>query len=259
MRLLLVPALSVLTGLFLSAAPPPAARRVADFIAEQKAHARVQAAYAEKTATIDSLLTAHGLQRDDLNVLLTVFKQERELEIWVKSFTARAYERLVVLPICQRSGGPGPKRARGDYQTPEGFYTLDRFNPTSAYYLSLGLDYPNAADRGRARPNANLGGDIFLHGECVTAGCVPLTNDGIKTLYVCALEARRSGQEQLPVYLFPARLTAEKLAGLQARYAAGKPALAAFWANLRIGYEQFNATHEALRVGVGEAGQYTFR
>ncbi len=229
------------------------------FMAQQLAYPRVRAAYAAQTTAIDSLLALRGLRRGGVNVLLTVYKYEKELEIWAKAPTATTYARLAVLPICQRSGGPGPKRMQGDEQTPEGFYTIDRFNPVSAYHLSLGLDYPNAADRRRAVPGTDLGGDIFLHGECVTEGCVPLTNAGIQTLYICAVEARASGQAHLPVYLFPARLTADKLAWLQASYAADNPELAAFWANLKHGYDRFTATGEALRVGADSSGAYSFQ
>src|SRR5690606_11025729 len=91
-------------------------------------------------------------------------------------------------PVCSSSGLPGPKRKKGDRQTPEGFYHIDRFNPQSAFHLSLGINYPNSSDKilGHSDP----GGDIFIHGSCVTIGCVPLTDDLIKEVYVLAVEAK---------------------------------------------------------------------
>ncbi len=254
LRLTLSPCLTMLLNLV---APTPHGSG-AEFIAEQRTYPRVRAAYAAQAARLDSLLAVHGLRRGSAYILLTVFKQEKELEVWAKAPTARAYQLLTTLPICRRSGGPGPKRARGDNQTPEGFYTLDRFNPSSNYHLSLGIDYPNAADRQRRPTPADLGGDIFLHGDCVTIGCVPLTDSGIEILYVLAIEARAGGQARLPVYFFPARLTDAKLASLQAYYAEDKPALAAFWQNLKHGYDRFTRTHEALHVRAASNGEYVF-
>ena len=258
MRPLLAPCLAALVGL-VPIFPLLTGSAPADFRAEQLAFPRVRDAYAAHTARLDSLLARHHLRRGRLHVLFCCFKQEKELEIWVKAPAARTYELLTTLPICQRSGGPGPKRTRGDGQTPEGFYVVDRFNPASNYHLSLGLDYPNLADRRREPAGANLGGDIFLHGDCVTIGCVPLTDAGIEPTYLLAVEARASGQAQIPIYVFPARLTNARLISLTAYYAADQPALAAFWRNLKQGYDRFAATHETLRVQVTPAGAYAFR
>ena len=38
---------------------------------------------------------------------------------------------------------------------------------------------PNAADRILGE-RGRLGGDIFIHGSCVTIGCVPIEDDGIE-------------------------------------------------------------------------------
>ena len=54
---------------------------------------------------------------------------------------------LAKYPVCAFSGTIGPKRCQGDSQVPEGFYSIDRFNPWSNFYLSLGINYPNFADR----------------------------------------------------------------------------------------------------------------
>ncbi|MFX8700459.1 hypothetical protein ABTM56_20365, partial [Acinetobacter baumannii] len=60
------------------------------------------------------------------------------------------YRRLAVLPIAALSGRLGPKRKEGDKQVPEGLYRVVKFNPNSAYTLSMGLDYPNASDTVRS-------------------------------------------------------------------------------------------------------------
>ncbi len=88
----------------------------------------------------------------------------------------------------------GHKQAEGDGRTPEGDYLVDRRNPNSAFHLSLGLSYPNAQDRARARAlGRDPGGDIFIHGDPRlsrrlrgpdwTAGCIAVTNDEIEDIY----------------------------------------------------------------------------
>ncbi|MFC7667854.1 murein L,D-transpeptidase family protein [Hymenobacter humi] len=93
---------------------------------------------------------------------------------------------------------------------PEGFYQIDRFNPKSEYHLSLGLNYPNAADLALGEPDP--GGDIFIHGGEVTIGCLPITDIGIEEVYLIAVAARAAGQTLIPVHIFPFPLTESELA-----------------------------------------------
>lgn len=72
----------------------------------------------------------------------------------------------------------GHKRFEGDERTPEGIYTIDRRNPNSAFHLSLGISYPNAADRVYAEARGqSAGGDIFIHGQTNGYGAVTLPYD----------------------------------------------------------------------------------
>jgi len=60
----------------------------------------------------------------------------------------------------------GDKKQEGDFKTPEGRYTLDRRNPNSDYFLSIGISYPNSADRREAASlGVNPGGAIMIHGQ----------------------------------------------------------------------------------------------
>ncbi len=87
----------------------------------------------------------------------------------------------------------GPKQFEGDGRTPEGRYHIDRRNPNSSFYLSVGIDYPNDLDRLRAAEmNRRPGGDIFIHGwgdekrlrgSDWTAGCVAVTNQEMRHVY----------------------------------------------------------------------------
>lgn len=154
------------------------------------------------------------------------------------------------------SGDQGPKRREGDRQAPEGFYTIDRFNPNSSYLLSLGLDYPNASDRilsDRERP----GSDIFIHGAEVSIGCLAMTDPSIQEIYLIAWDARRAGLESIPVHIFPTRLDDAGLARLQSnpKYAEHLK----FWKNLSVGYRLFEKSKRVPKISVDRKGAYRFR
>ena len=150
----------------------------------------------------------------------------------------------------------GPKRKQGDNQVPEGFYHIDAFNPFSNFYLSLGLNYPNQSDRKKSKA-ANLGGDIFIHGDCVTIGCLPMTNDKIKEIYIYAIQARQSGQLKIPVYIFPFRQTDENMKKYKSTYQNNQELLG-FWNNLKVGYDKFQKDFQELKVRVDANGNYLF-
>jgi hypothetical protein len=57
----------------------------------------------------------------------------------------------------------------GDGRTPEGDYIVDRRNPNSEFYLSIGIDYPNAADIAAAEEAGVDPGGRHLHPRNATA------------------------------------------------------------------------------------------
>lgn len=118
-----------------------------DFLSEQKKFERVRNAVKNKQATIEKHLKEKSLSLDNLNILLIAYKVDDLLEVYAKSKQESVYTKIYEYRICARSGQLGPKRKQGDGQVPEGFYYIDRFNPTSNYYLSLGLNYPNLSDK----------------------------------------------------------------------------------------------------------------
>lgn len=88
----------------------------------------------------------------------------------------------------------GHKEVEGDGRTPEGNYWITHRNPDSAFHLSLGISYPNEADRAHARTlGQSPGGDIFIHGDPDrmrrrrgmdwTAGCIAVTDREIEQIY----------------------------------------------------------------------------
>ena len=87
----------------------------------------------------------------------------------------------------------GPKTRSGDGRTPEGNYYIDRRNPRSDFYLSLGVSYPNALDVARAKAmGVSPGGDIMIHGgprsaaqrrKDWTAGCIAVTDREMEEIW----------------------------------------------------------------------------
>ena len=227
-----------------------------DFLGQQKQYARVRKAIQNKADALDRSLGAQGLKSADLNILIVAYKSEAVLDLYAKSAKEGSYRKLVSYPVCAASGNLGPKRRQGDRQVPEGFYRIDRFNPVSNFLLSLGIDYPNAADRRKIRA-ADPGGDIFIHGSCVSIGCLAMTNAVIEEIYLYAVYARNSGQKTIPVYIFPFRMTLENMKKHETIYRK-QPELLDFWRNLKIGHDKFIEGGAALKVGVTQKGDYSF-
>jgi len=123
-------------------------------------------------------------------VAFLAFKDERRLEIWARtddeSGAAGMWMQIDARPILAASGESGPKLRQGDRQVPEGLYRLVLFNPNSRYHLSMKLDYPNAFDLAAAAVDGRteLGGDIFIHGDDRSIGCIAMGDPGIEDLFV---------------------------------------------------------------------------
>jgi murein L,D-transpeptidase YafK len=129
---------------------------------------RVKNAYAEKEQSLQQAFKDARLDWH-FNLYIRVFKAEKELEMWV--FNKDSFQLFKTYAICNMSGTLGRKYKQGDKQVPEGFYCIERFNPKSNFHLSLGLNYPNQADAFFS-DKSNPGGDIFIHGDCVSVGCM---------------------------------------------------------------------------------------
>jgi len=95
----------------------------------------------------------------------------------------------------------GDKQFEGDGRTPEGEYLINRRNPNSAFYLSIGISYPNDKDRAEARALGKPpGGDIFIHGgrrkidrkgADWTAGCISVSNKQMRDIYAMVRNGTR--------------------------------------------------------------------
>ncbi len=224
----------------------------ADGVASQP---RVRAARTAAQPRLEALFVRAGLTYPAREVFLRVFKLEGELELWARNAGQEGFTLVQAYPVCASSGTLGPKRRQGDLQVPEGFYRVSGFNPWSRFHLSLRIDYPNASDR-ILGGGGDLGGDIFIHGSCVTIGCVPIRDGPIEEVFLAALDSRRAGQETIWVHIFPCRF-ARGWPQLE-REAWRDRGLLDFWRNLEEGHDCFEKSHRLPKVAVAGTGKYIF-
>ena len=224
------------------------------FARAQLRHSRVRRAQINARPRISQLFRESGIRHPAAEVFVRVFKRDRELEVWVRPVDGSRFQLLKTYGICALAGKPGPKRRQGDEQVPEGFYNIDLFNPQSSYHLSMRVDYPNASDVA-ARGDAPLGGDIYIHGGCVSEGCLAMTDEGIEDLYWLGIEAHAMGQTSIPIHIFPARLTDAELRQMKDVF-ADQPELLKFWKTLQPGYEYFEKNRRLPQVLVDAGGKY---
>jgi murein L,D-transpeptidase YafK len=174
-------------------------------------------------------------------ILVRVFKEEAELEVW-KQDTAGRFQILKTYPICRWSGDLGPKFWEGDGQAPEGFYrvTPELMNPHSNYYLAINIGYPNSFDKANRRDGSLL----MIHGDCRSVGCYAMTDEQIGEVYSLARDSFLGGRPSFQVQAYPFRLTPANLA----RHRNNPNS--AFWKMLKIGSDHFEATHFEPKVDV---------
>lgn len=181
-------------------------------------------------------------------VLVRIFKQESELEVWKIDRSGR-YALLKTYPMCRWSGKLGPKTRDGDRQAPEGFYHVSAamLNPTSQYYLSFNLGYPNRLEAALGY----TGEALMVHGACSSSGCFALTDEGVAEIYAVARDALKGGQPSFQVQSFPFRMTAANMAKHR------QDPNFAFWTDLKRGHDLFEATRRQPQVSYC-GGRYAF-
>ena len=174
-------------------------------------------------------------------MLVRIFKQEAELEVWKKDDSGR-YAKLKSFPICRWSGDLGPKVKQGDRQAPEGFYTITpgQMNPNSSYYLAFNIGFPNAYDRANDRD----GKFLMIHGDCSSAGCYAMTDEQISEIYALARESFAGGQRAFQIQAYPFHMTAKNLARHR-----NNPNMA-FWKMLKQGNDIFEVSGQEPKVDV---------
>jgi murein L,D-transpeptidase YafK len=136
---------------------------------------------------------------------VVVRKSERVLHLLRSGEVLRSY------PISLGGRPQGHKEEEGDLRTPEGDYVLDWRNPTSDFYMSIHVSYPNERDLRRARAaGKDPGGMIMIHGlpndshptrtdyldEDWTDGCIAVSNQAMIDIWL-------SVEDNTPITILP--------------------------------------------------------
>lgn len=181
--------ITCLIGLFLISKKAPA---LGAFVTQKKTVNSVVESISPKVIErlTPNLLSLEGLPS---KITLVALKKERRLQVYVHK--TGGPQLLKTYPFTSFSGGLGPKLKQGDLQIPEGLYTIENLNPNSRYHLSMRVSYPNDFDRRMAKKDGRtkLGGDIYIHGDNVTIGCIPIGDEAIEELFVLAANALPNG------------------------------------------------------------------
>lgn len=250
---------SLLTGFFLQAQPTSGGSKGGSnsysFIEYQKSLPRPGEALQRKEDTLQKQFEAKKLIWPARYMYIRSFKYDSQLEVWVKNELSEPFKLFKTYKVCALAGSLGPKRMQGDYQVPEGFYYINEFNPRSNYYLSLGLNYPNASDK-ILSDSLKPGSEIYIHGSCVTVGCIPITDQQIDELYILAAHAKDQGQDFIPVHIFPIRYNVEKSLKYLESLTKDDHELKQFADRLEDAFDYFEKFHQVPVVLIGEKGEY---
>ena len=195
------------------------------------------------------------LQWPPQQIYLRSFKYDRQLEVWVKEDAKAAFKLFKSYKICMQSGTMGPKRMEGDYQVPEGFYYINEFNPSSNYHLALGLNYPNASDK-LLSDSYRPGNSIYIHGSCVSTGCIPISDFPIEELYILASQVKELGQDFIPVHVFPVKYNVKKSVEHLALATKDNMPLKLFSGTLKSAFDYFETKKQLPVILVNKQGQY---
>ena len=252
-----------------------------------RAGSRPERALKQKGPELAKSLGKIGAKLGD-PVFIRIFKEEKELEVWVKP--GQKFKLFRTYPICKFSGELGPKLREGDGQSPEGFYRVEarQMHPTSRYHLAFNIGFPNEYDRFHKR----TGSFLMVHGNCVSVGCYAMTDDTIKEIYtltdqaLLALEAEEKKRKEaqtkkskpikpdkdssdtsvepegkhkpeinpihFQVHIFPFRMTVANM-----KKHAKNPWFK-FWENLKEGYDAFEKSKFPTVTGM-DKGIYIFK
>ncbi|OGR31611.1 MAG: hypothetical protein A2139_03815 [Desulfobacca sp. RBG_16_60_12] len=146
---------------------------------------------------IDQLLSKNGFNGNgNKPTVILVHKIKRKLTIYQGLTPLKTY------PVVLGNNPYNDKLCQGDACTPEGVYRVRAKYPHPKWDAFIWLDYPNtqnwlkfgrAKQAGRLPPDADIGGQIGIHGtedplknltgENWTKGCVSLLNKDLEEIY----------------------------------------------------------------------------
>lgn len=226
-----------------------------NFIDFQRTFPRPDESFKRKEDTLQKQFAAKKLDWPAKYMYVRSFKYDSQLEVWVKNELNEPFKLFKTYKVCALAGSMGPKRMEGDYQVPEGFYYINEFNPRSEYHLSLGINYPNASDR-ILSDSLRPGSAIYIHGSCVTVGCIPIMDNQIEELYVLAAHAKNQGQDYIPVHIFPIRFNVPKSVAYLNTLTKDDNTLRRFSENMEEAFNYFEKHKKLPVVFISDKGEY---
>ena len=189
------------------------------------------------------------------SIYIRSFKYDRLMELWVKNIETDSFYLFKTYKVCMQSGVIGPKRIEGDNQVPEGFYYINEFNENSNYHLALGLNYPNASDKILSDAQ-KPGGEIYIHGNCVSTGCIAIQDIPIEEVYLIAANAKASGQDFIPVHIFPVKYNVKKSLNYLTETIKSKHVVNKYILNIKAVYDYFELNKKLPVIMINKKGDY---
>ena len=208
-------------------------------------------------------------------VVFRMFKAEREFEIWVSGNRKDSMKLLAILPVCAVDYVPGTKLQSGDGKTPEGFFNCDLMYGSSYAFMWINLnnskiddfgnvgngcssfkictDYPHSIDRQRTKKilgNVSSGGEICIHGNCVTAGCISFKNENFLPVFLASAFHNQNAFGKIKIHIYPFRFSEQfkKHYSQNVSSELNQTQLLNFWNELEKGYNLFENSKKAFSV-----------
>jgi hypothetical protein len=100
------------------------------------------------------------------------------------------------------------------------------------------------------------GAGIYIHGSCVSVGCIPITDEGIDEVYILAALAKNQGQEYIPVHIFPIRYNVPKSVNYLNNLSKDDAALKKFEARLEDAFDYFDKFKQLPVIMISDKGDY---
>jgi murein L,D-transpeptidase YafK len=209
-----------------------------------------------------------GLSFRQVEVFVQVFKREEEVNVFARRAGSEdSFERLKTFhvtcsPFTYEEASldkAGPKTIQNDGKVPEGCYLLTWQNRWSLYHISYNVSYPNPGDINRTAAwdeGSNSGKEIFLHGNRVSVGCIPVGDAGIEEIALLLNGSYRESTSHGRIHIFPCRFGVEENEKALQRYAKERPELGAFWDSLRPIYAYFKKHKKPPDFHFDENGYY---
>jgi len=182
-------------------------------------------------------------------VFLRIFKESRELELWLHPTTGDSWVFYKTYPLCGPVAEPGPKMG-SEAGAPEGFYyATSRQLISKEGKLAIDLGYPNTCDR----QNKRTGKPARIEGGCAPKGSYAAGDPAMEEILTLVRAALGKGQPFFRIHCFPFRMTDARMN----KELAAKAKWLDFWANLKEGYDYFEVLHRPPNATV-KNGRYQF-